>query len=153
MREALFNIIGENIVGSHFLDLFAGSGAIGLEAASRGAASVTCIEQDRRVLATIEHNAKIMELSQKVKLILADASKLGAANRKHDILFADPPYQSTILEASLKQLLAKGWLTEQANIIIECEAQTPFPKLDFAKIVDERRYGRGRLVFLQLLKR
>lgn len=101
VRETLFNWLGQDLDGLECLDLFAGSGILGFEAASRGAQSVTQIETDRRVFETLRQNAASLS-ADRLKPVCADALKFaasaGAQGRQFDLLFLDPPYRQGWLE-------------------------------------------------------
>lgn len=98
LRESLFNICQNYIEGSRFLDLFAGSGAVGLEAMSRGASSATFVEKDREASQCIRKNAELLNIEKEVSIIQGDVfqalSKLESKGMTFDIIFADPPYQT-----------------------------------------------------------
>lgn len=101
VRETLFNWLGQDLEGLECLDLFAGSGILGFEAASRGAQSVTQVETDRRVFETLRRNAASLS-AERLKPVCADALKFaasaGAQGRQFDLLFLDPPYRQGWLE-------------------------------------------------------
>ena len=96
VRETLFNWLGQDLSGQTCLDLFAGSGALGFEAASRGAASVVMVEKSGKALAALEENARQLAAVSRLQIVRADAVKFAtsqiAAGRRFDILFLDPPY-------------------------------------------------------------
>lgn len=97
VRETLFNWLGQDLSGSTCLDLFAGSGALGFEAASRGAQRVVMVEKSPKVLAALETNARLLDAGERVEIVRADAVKfasfLRSAGSRFDVLFLDPPYQ------------------------------------------------------------
>jgi 16S rRNA (guanine(966)-N(2))-methyltransferase RsmD len=104
VRETLFNWLGQDLDGLSCLDLFAGTGILGFEAASRGAASVVMVEQNRRALDALHHAAETLHASQ-VEIIRGDAVKfLTSTTRKFDVVFLDPPYR-------------QGWLERVAPLI------------------------------------
>jgi len=151
-REALMGILehGEPpLHGAAFLDLFAGSGAVGLEAASRGAARVMLIEQARGALAAIRANIATLGLAESVQARAGDAARLGTAPQPYDIVFLDPPYRSGLAVKALGSLTIGGWLAPGARVIVELEAEEPFIAPAPYAVEDERRYGRGRFVFLR----
>lgn len=151
-REALFSILthGEPpLAGARFLDLFAGSGAVGLEAASRGAAAVMLVERDPDALATATANRDALGEQRTVAVMRGDASRLGRAAQPFDIAFLDPPYGSGLHGPALEALLAGGWLAPGARVVCEIgpgETITPPPAL---VVEDERRYGKSRFVLLR----
>lgn len=151
-REALFNILehGEPpLQGSRFLDLFAGTGANGLEAVSRGAVSAMLVEKDDAALRAMTANRKALGEERTVGILRADATRLPAATQAYDIAFLDPPWGSGLHGPALASLLAGGWLTPGGRIVCELsprEALEPPPGL---AVEDERRYGKARFVFLR----
>ena len=113
VRETLFNWLGQDLDGLSCLDLFAGSGALGFEAASRGAAKVVMVEQSAKVAAALEANARLLDAGARLQSVRADAvkfaSSLSAAGSRFDVLFLDPPYKQGWIERLapvLPQLLA-----------------------------------------------
>ena len=93
VKEAIFDILGEKIKGSAFLDLFAGFGTIGLEALSRGSESVSFVDRSRYAIGIIKNNAEVLGFADKLKIISADIFKaLLKIEGQFDIIFADPPY-------------------------------------------------------------
>ncbi|GBD43397.1 Ribosomal RNA small subunit methyltransferase D [bacterium HR40] len=151
-REALFDILAHGtprLVGCRFLDLFAGTGAVGIEAWSRGAAEVVLVELERTARAVIERNLRTLDLPDTVRLLVADATNLGACPRPFDIVFLDPPWRSGQARPALERALAGGWIAPEARVIVELAAKEPFAPPLGLEIVDERRYGLARLVFLR----
>ena len=106
VRETLFNWLGQILIGKTCLDLFAGSGALGFEAASRGAQQVTLIEQSSKVFAALRDNAAKLG-SERLRMLRADGlAWLRADQGVYDVIFLDPPFQSALLEQLLPLLLA-----------------------------------------------
>ena len=124
VRETLFNWLQADLPGSHCLDLFAGSGALGLEAASRGASSVLMLDKDAATVSTLAANIDLLAASQ-VRLLQTDAvSFLQGESRQYDIVFLDPPYQSGLLGPCCELLESRHWLANHARIYLECDAHT-----------------------------
>lgn len=123
VRETLFNWLGQDLTGLACLDLFAGSGVLGFEAASRGAARVTLVERNARAFAALGNNAIVLEgkpADSRLELIRADALKfLSRASRRYDLLFLDPPYRQGWIERVEPWL--PGLLTPGARIYAEAE--------------------------------
>jgi 16S rRNA (guanine966-N2)-methyltransferase len=120
VRETVFNWLAARVPGARCLDLFAGSGALGLEALSRGAAHVTFVERDRA--AAREIAARVQEWGgQGAQIEAIDALRFleGQPARPFDIVFLDPPFASALLEASAARLEQGGWLCDEALIYIE----------------------------------
>ena len=134
VREALFSILESRVGSLHglsVLDLYAGSGAIGLEAASRGASSVTLVEKDRRTAALIRRNADDLGLhvtvvaSPVARFLARSAGGPSTAPGDVDVAFADPPYPlaSSAVAADLTALAAHGWLAPSALVVVERSAR------------------------------
>ena len=152
VRESLFNILahGEpDLRGARVADVFAGSGALGLEALSRGAGHVTFFESAHPAQAVIAANLKKLGCEKESSLVRQDALKPPKATAPCQFLLLDPPYKSGLAAPALVALAAQGWIAADARIIVEVAAGEGFasPLPDFA-ISDERKYGAARLVFL-----
>jgi 16S rRNA (guanine966-N2)-methyltransferase len=125
VREALFSSLDSDLgslTGLRFLDLYAGSGAVGLEARSRGAGAVTLVEQDRRTAALIRENLRGLGFTQ-VDVVAGPVARVLAAppREPYDVVFLDPPYPlpSERVLADLSALVAQGWLAEGAVVVVE----------------------------------
>lgn len=157
VKESLFNIIQNGISNSIFLDLFAGSGAIGLEAASRGAKKVILCDKSKDALKIINKNIEKTHLKEKVELHNLDYEILlkKITNEKIDIIYIDPPYNSDFAIKSVEIILEQKIINENSVIIIETDEQikilNELKKLE-VEIVDERKYGRATLIFLKIGK-
>jgi 16S rRNA (guanine966-N2)-methyltransferase len=129
VRETLFNWLGPRVPGARCLDLFAGSGALGLEALSRGAAHVTFVERD--ALAVRELRARLTEWrAVGAQVEQADAVRfLGSAPQAFDIVFLDPPFASDLLPETSRLLEERRWLSDPALIYVETDARTGLPPL------------------------
>jgi 16S rRNA (guanine966-N2)-methyltransferase len=120
VRETLFNWLGPVLAGSRCLDLFAGSGALGLEAASRGAARVVMLDRDRRVVAALRETLARLGAEAPVELQQIDASSyLAGPAEPFDIVFVDPPYDSDLLRPVCRALEEGGWLRAGSLIYLE----------------------------------
>lgn len=121
VRETLFNWLAPLIAGSRCLDLFAGTGALGLEAASRGAAHVSLVERDPRALAVLRANVGLLAAGDTVQVVAADALAWlrSPPSAPFDLVFLDPPYDAGLLAPALAALLAGGWLTSSAWLYLE----------------------------------
>lgn len=151
-REALMGILehGEPpLAGARFLDLFAGAGAVGLEAASRGASDVLLVENDPAAIAVIRKNIEHLGEKGRVRLLIADASRLGAATTPFDLVFFDPPWRSGLAGPALEALRDGGWLAPGGRVVVELAAAEPFEPPAGFELEQERRYGRTRFVFLR----
>ena len=114
VREAVFNICQNEIANSKFLDLYAGSGAVGLEALSRGAKAATFIEQDKTALSCIIGNIKLLDLEEKAKVLPLSlekgVEKLARENVTFDLIYIDPPYKAVFNFSLIEALLREGSL-------------------------------------------
>ena len=129
VRETLFNWIGSSIHGARCLDLFAGSGALGLEAASRGAAAVVLVDADPLVVRTLQAQVRVLEASQ-VRIVQADSVRfLQGPAEPYDVVFLDPPFRRSLLPECVQRLEEGGWLTPGAWIYLEAERglEPPLP--------------------------
>jgi 16S rRNA (guanine966-N2)-methyltransferase len=156
-REALFNILahgrfaasGPAYAGVRVLDAFAGTGAFGLEALSRGASAVTFIENNRAALAVLRRNIAELNEEQRADIVSGDAASPPRAPAPVALAFLDPPYGKGLAVPALTALVDAGWLAEGALCVVEMAAKERIEKPpDFASL-DERRYGAARLVFLR----
>jgi len=150
-REALFNSLRSllDVEGARVLDLFAGSGAVGLEALSRGAAAATFVESDRVAVAVLRRNVATVGLPGASVLARSAATVLaGEAEAPFDLVFADPPYalSDNDLDVLLRRLVGGGWLAADAVLIVERSARDePLGWPDGVAPVMKRRYGEGQL--------
>ncbi len=150
LREALFSMLAHRqaLAGARFLDLFAGSGAVGLEAVSRGAAELVLVEADRAAAAAIRRNIAKLGLGDAARLLAGDATRLPRATAPFDIVYLDPPYHSGLALPALASLVAGGWLADDAVVVVELAAREPFAAPAGFAFEAERRYGAGRIVLL-----
>jgi 16S rRNA (guanine966-N2)-methyltransferase len=151
-REALFDILEHgtpSVGGARFLDLFCGTGAVGLEAHSRGAAEVVLVEQDRAALQAVEANVGRLGAPPSVRLWARDASRLGPAPHAFDLIFLDPPYRSGLAGVTLAALSRGGWLAADARVIVELAATEDLDLPPGYTLERERRYGSAKFLFLR----
>ena len=130
VRETLFNWLAPVVPGARCLDLFAGSGALGLEALSRGASHVTFVERERQAARAIEECLAQFDSQGRLdwRVLAADAEAfLATAAEPFDIVFLDPPFASSVLQRSAARLERGGWLSRAARIYVECPAEQPAP--------------------------
>ena len=129
VRETLFNWLAPVIHGARCLDLFAGSGALGLEALSRGAAEVQFVDSDRRAVQSLRDNLTLLK-EERGKVVLGDAlSFLQGEPQPFDLVFLDPPFRKELLQPCLELLCSGGWLAENARLYIEVEQELGEPQL------------------------
>jgi 16S rRNA (guanine966-N2)-methyltransferase len=152
VREALFSAL-EAAVGSlsglRFLDLYAGSGAVGLEARSRGAVAVTCVESDRRTAAVVRENARALGFTD-VEVVVSSVSRAlkGDPRAPYDLVFSDPPYSlsAAAVQGDLEALVRPGWLAAGATVVVERSSRGPAPAWPEGLAADRsRRYGETTL--------
>ena len=143
VREALFSILGD-IEGARVLDLYAGSGALALEALSRGAASVVLVEHDRAALACIRENIEALAVSERARVLpLRARSALGALGSEvFDLVLCDPPWD-VLADACavLTELASRSRLAEEARIVLEHSARDAEPEVLGLAAYDRRRWG------------
>lgn len=142
VRETLFNWLQPRLPGSACLDLFAGSGALGLEAASRGAGRVVMVERASVAVAQLRENAALLGLAN-VQLVQAEAlAWLQGASEPFEIVFLDPPFGEGLLAECCRLLQQRGWLRPDARIYIETDAALGLPQLPAEwRILKQKRAG------------
>jgi 16S rRNA (guanine966-N2)-methyltransferase len=155
-REALFDILahgrfadGPAYEGARVLDVFAGTGAFGLEALSRGAAQATFMEKDRTALAALRANIEVLGEARAAAVLPVDARRPPRAGAPCALAFLDPPYGEDLAAPALTALAAAGWLAPGALVVVEVAAKQTLAAPDGLALLDERRYGAARLVFLR----
>ena len=144
VKESLFSILGGRVVGRRVLDLFAGTGSLGLEALSRGAASAVFV--DRATEHVLRENAEHTRLDETARILRGDVfsvlSRLAAEGAVFDLVFCDPPYHKGLWERALTALDASPVLSEGALVIVESgEDEKELPSLTRLSLVREERYG------------
>ena len=127
VRETLFNWLAPSMVDARCLDCFAGSGALGLEALSRYAASATLLEMDRSVSQQLQQNLASLKATHAKVVNTNSLTFLGQAGTPHDVVFVDPPFRKGLLEETLTLLENNGWLAEDALIYVESEVENGLP--------------------------
>jgi 16S rRNA (guanine966-N2)-methyltransferase len=154
LRESLFNILahghGDPVTGARVLDLFAGTGALGLEAMSRGARFALFIDDGAEARALLRQNVEALGLGGVTRIFRRDATKLGAAHpvEPFSLAFLDPPYRRGLAERALGSLAAGGWLTPDALVVVEEAADAGFQTPDEFTATDRRRYDDTEFLFL-----
>jgi 16S rRNA (guanine966-N2)-methyltransferase len=156
-REALFNILGHRdfapfvLRGARVIDLFAGTGALGLEALSRGAAHLTAVESDTAALASLRHNINSLDFDDKARVIQGDATRLPPAPEPCSYAFLDPPYRGGQAAPALASLVENGWLIEGAIVVAETSAKEVLEAPDGFEEIDRRRYGAAEILIMKFL--
>ena len=155
LRESLFNILmhayADPISGARVLDLFAGTGALGLEAISRGAAFALFVDDGAEARALLRQNVEALSLAAVARIFRRDATKLGPAHplEPFSLAFLDPPYGKGLAEKALTSAHDGGWLTEDALIVIEESADAGFRAPDGYEEVERRKYDDTEFVVLR----
>lgn len=153
-RESIFNIINASRDdlrgGAHVLDAFAGSGALGLEALSRGAAHVTFLENNHQAVHIIKENIANLGVASQCSVIMGDATKPPKAPEPMKLVFLDPPYDQILETLCLTALHNQGWINSQTLIILETSAKRALSLPARATLIDQRRYGAALISFLNL---
>ena len=156
-RQAIFNVLehapwSPGLQGARVIDLFAGSGALGIEAISRGAAFCLFVERAEPARAAIRANLAALGLEPRARLDRCDAAALparGATDPPYDLAFLDPPYGEGLGEAALTRLAAGGWLASGAVAVLERGAADAAGVPDGFELVDDRRWGGARVSFVR----
>ena len=152
-RQALFNILahaeGTPLAGARVVDCFAGTGALGLEALSQGAAHASFVEAHPAALTALRANIAALGETARTTVLRADATRPPTTSHPCGLAFLDPPYHVGLAGPCLTALAERGWLTENALAVVEVAAREDFAAPIGFAITDERVYGAARLVFLR----
>ena len=150
-REALFNILGPGIRGERVLDLFAGTGAVGLEAISRGALSATFVERDRKALGDIQRNLDTLGFGDQGQAVSGDAlGFLSRTRESFDVIFAGPPQWDGLWKTTIAAVDARPEVLAEGGVLItqlDPSEDDGDPGLDVLSRVDARTYGKTLLLF------
>ena len=155
LRESLFNILahayGDPVSGARVLDLFAGTGALGIEALSRGADFVLFVDQSAEARALLRENVTALGLGGRSRIFRRDATKLGPVHplEPFSLAFLDPPYGQALADSALAAARAGGWLRPGAIVVVEEEAKAQFTAPQGFHERERRRYDDTEFVFLQ----
>ena len=159
VRQAVFNILAHHDFGPSFalegarvIDLFAGTGAMGIEAVSRGAQYCLFVDESAESRALQRTNVEALQLTGITKIWRRDATRLGpmspGAGGPFELAFLDPPYRKNLLVPSLKSLAEESWLAPNAVVVAECAEEESLQELERFTKLDERVYGDTRVMFL-----
>ena len=157
-REAIFNVLAHaewapDITGARVMDAFAGSGALGFEALSRGAASCLFVETDEGARGAIRDNIESFGLFGNTKIHRRDATqlgiRLGSKAEAYDLVFLDPPYHKELGEKTLQCLISGNWLSENATVVFERGADEGDFATDMWEINNAKIYGAAQVLFLK----
>jgi 16S rRNA (guanine966-N2)-methyltransferase len=155
LREALFNILahgyGDPVTGARVLDLFAGTGALGIESISRGAAYALFVDDGVEARALLRDNVETLGLGGVTRIFRRDATKLGPAHplEPFSLVFLDPPYGKGLAEKSLAAAREGGWLTPGALVVVEEAADAGFMAPQGFEELERRQYDDTEFVFLR----
>jgi 16S rRNA (guanine966-N2)-methyltransferase len=153
VRGAIFNILahanaGVSIEGARVLDLFAGTGALGLEALSRGADFCLFVEKSSEARTLLVRNIALLGLGDQTEVKVADATRLGAAPEgKFGLVFLDPPYGQGLAEKALTAAASAGWLANNALIVVEERSDSVIDWPNGFEVMDTRRWGDTQALF------
>ena len=154
-RESLFNILAHGVatadgasplIGARVLDGFCGTGALGLEALSRGAAFVTFLDTSPEAMKAVSENLRAMDMQKQAAMVRADAISPPQSRQPCSLVFLDPPYRSGLIPKALLALQGKGWIAPGALICAELAATEDLLPPDGFVQIDERRYGAAKIV-------
>jgi len=159
VREALFNVlahhdwgedIGDPLDGAIVLDAFAGTGALGIEALSRGADFACFFEKDKKALRVLHENIAHLKIEDSVAILPTDVRKPPKAHRPCSILFLDPPYNKGLIPAALKVLEAQGWIAPQAMLITETAKNEKRDMPESCELLLTKTYGDTSVSFYKM---
>jgi 16S rRNA (guanine966-N2)-methyltransferase len=157
LRESLFNILahghGDPVAGARVLDLFAGTGALGIEALSRGATFALFVDDGAEARALLRGNIEALGLGGVTRIFRRDATKLGPAHpiEPFSLVFADPPYGRGLAERGLASARAGGWLAPAALIVVEEALDARFAAPEGFSELERRAYADTELIFLRIV--
>ncbi|HZI15877.1 MAG TPA: 16S rRNA (guanine(966)-N(2))-methyltransferase RsmD [Myxococcus sp.] len=146
VRETLFNVLGQFLDGQAVLDLYAGTGALGLEALSRGAGRAVLVDQDREALGLCRQNTDFLGFGTQVEILSQPVDRaltaLGRKGERFELVFADPPYAARVVETVLEGVTGAGLLTPGAMVVVEHDKREPAPEAHAGLTrEDQRRFG------------
>lgn len=155
VREALFDILGPSVTGLRVLDLFAGTGAVGIEALSRGAARAVFVERDRAALRALRANLAALRLPhERARVVAGDVLSvipaLAPSEAAFDLVFLDPPYAGDLAARALRAVAGSGWLHGDTRVVVQHFTKTPLPRpAGLAGDRAPRRFGETTLTFFR----
>ncbi|UYN98004.1 MAG: 16S rRNA (guanine(966)-N(2))-methyltransferase RsmD [Enhydrobacter sp.] len=158
-REALFNILAHAnwrsdgtspLIEARVLDAFAGSGALGLEALSRGAAHATFFDTDPAAIKLIGENLRKLGETARAKVVRADATRPPPGREPCDLVFLDPPYRTGLAAQAAMALADAGWIAADAIVTVELASNEDLVPPSGFEAIDERRYGAAKIVVLKM---
>lgn len=154
MRERIFSMLQHGryppLLGAHVADLYAGTGALGLEAISRGASHATFVEKSSGSLVALKKNISSLQVTDRTKVLSSRATDIPTVQQPFNHIFMDPPYGKDLIRPTLDSLLEKGWIGEDTVIIAEMQKKETLDIPDPLTVIDDRAQGIQRIVFLGL---
>jgi 16S rRNA (guanine966-N2)-methyltransferase len=154
LRESIFDILahayGDPVAGARVIDLFAGSGALGIEALSRGAAFALFVDDGAEARALLRANVETLGLGATTRISRADATRLGKAPATYSLAFLDPPYGKDLAAPTLTSLVEGGWLTDGAIVVVEEAARAAIVPPSVMRLAEERLYGDTKIAIFIL---
>ena len=158
VRESIFNMLTHSdienkidyIQDAMVLDAYAGSGALGLEALSRGAKYIYFFDKNTRALATVRENAWSMGEAETTKIMKADATKPPASSQPMDLILLDPPFGKNLVAICLPALLKAGWIDQNSLIVAEIATREQLNLPENFSIIREKIYGTAQVFFIKL---
>jgi len=156
MREAIFNIIAHgdypDLEGARVLDLFAGTGAMGIEALSRGAKRAVFVDNGREARTLLRRNIDALNVTDRARIVTGEAAKFrAAAGERFDFVFCDAPYDRNLTRPALDALIASGALAQDAALVVETGLEEAFEAPPALTQTADRRYGTGKIRILRLV--
>lgn len=152
MRERLFSILGHGkypaIDDARVADIYAGTGALGLEALSRGASHVTFVEKARASIDCINENIQTLGVKDRTSIMRSDARAVRAVTAPFDIVFMDPPYRQGLTAPTLKRLKESGWIGQNSVLVCEIASDEAIDLPGDFEILDDRTQGQQRILIL-----
>ncbi len=153
MRETLYNLLAHGVSltfeGARVADLYAGTGALGLEALSRGAAYVTFVENHPASLRLLADNIRMLGVADETQVLRCDARRLPAAKQPFDLVFLDPPYGQDLIAPTVRTLRKEGWLRPGSIVVAESEAALE-PAFDGFGMLKTRTMGAARITIFEV---
>ncbi len=155
VREGLFNLLEHGIEwhgipDAHIVDLFCGTGSVGLEALSRGAEFATFVDNAESAITAVRYNTEITGEQTRCEILRYDAThSLPRRMRRADLVYIDPPYRRVSISGVLLNIRSAAWLNQDAVLVVELSRKDSFAIPEPYRIIDRRDYGRTRLLFLQ----
>lgn len=155
IKESLFNIIAADLYECRFLDLFSGSGSMGIEAISRGAKKAVFVDNNRNSVSVINENIKATRFEERAEVMCCDVSnaiaRLGSLGEKFDIIFMDPPYNKGFIESTLTYIVKANILADDGYIIAEQSQEDKIPEVKDLEVFRVKDYKITKMTFLSAI--